>query len=109
MSDQEAAWEKWSSRLTDLSKPVTTYYEAFTAGWEAFIEACGGSDHLIKVTEDGWTLQHPITERVNAEVNLFECPMHKLLSAEDSEESLPQGLLRAWIDGGSLRVEPHNG
>ena len=46
--------------------------ELFEAGWNAVIEACGGTDHLLEINPSGsWTLQHPVTERLDG--TLFEC------------------------------------
>lgn len=46
--------------------------QGFKAGWAAVIEACGGTDHLLEIKPSGdWTVQHPITERLDG--TLFDC------------------------------------
>lgn len=38
---------------------------------DALVAMTGGEDHIVKVTEDGWVLKHPLTERLNGD--LFDC------------------------------------
>ena len=69
--------------------------ELFEAGWNAVIEACGGHDHLLSLHEHDWTLQHPITERL--EGTLFECELHRLIEVMVFHERFPgPGLYRFW-------------
>jgi len=75
----------------------------FQAGWNAVIEACGGTDHYVRVTDSGWTLQHPITERL--EGRLFDCTMQQLVHIAASSGDLPIGVSKVWLDRKALQWE----
>jgi len=70
---------------------------------EAIIEAFGGSEHTVKVTETGWTLQHPITERL--EDTLFECTLSGPVGVANFHDKLPLGVSRVWIEDGNVQWE----
>lgn len=88
--------------------PVEAGWEAFSAGWDAVIEACGGTDHLLSIKSDGtWTLQHPITERLGG--TLFDCEwpgQARILVFHERFGEDPEGLWRGFVDeSGDRRFE----
>jgi hypothetical protein len=70
--------------------------EMFASGWNAVIEATGGTDHLAQVTETGWTIQHPITDRL--EGDLFGCPFNELVHIAGEQGDLKPGRYKLWRD-----------
>lgn len=68
---------------------------------DALADATGGDVHTVRFFVHDFTLQHPITERLNG--SLFECRMHALLAALNGPPAL--GDHRVWIDRGALRWE----
>lgn len=68
------------------------------------------NDHLLHMDDTGWTLKHPIAERLNGE--LFECGFNLLsdaLSSEWGDEANTPGVYKVSIiqtaDGDSLGIE----
>ena len=103
MTTLNEAWQAWVPRLTQVGKPVPTYWEAFKAGWDAVIEATGGTDHIVEVTGRTWTLQHPITDRLEGQ--LFSCPFNDLVSVAAEQGAFGKGLHRVWVDRNVLQWE----
>lgn len=103
MITRKQAWEAWSTRLTDLSRPTLTYYEAFGAGWQAVIDATGGTEHLVEVTGKGWTIQHPITDRL--EGDLFSCQFNDLVRITAEQGMFGTGRHKVWLDRNALQWE----
>lgn len=91
MTTMGEAWEKFYRPGMSSEEA-----QAFQAGWNAVIDACGGHDHLLQIHENEWTLQHPITERL--EGTLFSCSLHNLIGVMVRRERFPgPGRYRFWV------------
>jgi len=68
--------------------------------------ASGGPDHIVHVKADAWTIQHPLSERFEADPNLgatlFACRFTTLVAATNFEED---GTFRVWLDRQALLWE----
>lgn len=70
--------------------------EEAEAAFTALLEL-GPSEHVVKFTKDGWTMQHPLSERLDG--SLFDCPWNDRLIALNGP---PEGLGMyevQWDDG----------
>jgi hypothetical protein len=67
-----AEWEKVSPYWRAI------YLRSARAAVAAIVTHSGGSEHVVKITADGWVLRHPITERLYGE--LFDCEYNDVLS-----------------------------
>jgi hypothetical protein len=48
------------------------------AALDALVEATGGTEHIARFTATDFTLQHPLTERLDG--TLFDCPVHAVIA-----------------------------
>jgi len=56
--------------------------------------------HIVRITEDDWTLKHPLAERDNDK--LFNCSIHDSIS-------VPAGTLATWPEPGEYSIEMDRG
>lgn len=61
--------------------------------WEAFQELIKEEEHLIRFTDKGWTVAHPIRERL--EETLFDC---RVCWDNDYDPGV-RGIFRLFSDG----------
>lgn len=45
---------------------------------DALVEVTGGPEHIARFTATDFTLQHPLTERLDG--TLFDCPVHAVIA-----------------------------
>jgi len=67
------------------------------------------TEHVAEITDDGWTLKHPLRERLGGD--LFACEMgRKMTAVQESERSMAAGRWRLTLtEQGSLvfkRADP---
>ncbi len=77
-----AAWRSWQHDVVDAVIKSETTVEpnldrAGRAALDALVAATGGSAHVVRFHADGYTLQHPITERLDG--TLFDCRLDQLI------------------------------
>lgn len=53
------------------------------------------TEHVVTFTGDGFTLRHPVRERINDD--LLRCPVHRWIS--DHDPGLSPGRYRVIVDG----------
>lgn len=104
MTTVDEAWERLTRGETNSAPGDEASKAMFEAGWNALIEVCGGTEHYVRLTEYGdWTLQHPITERLQGA--LFDCKFPQLI--EPIWRDLPPDqMVRVWLDRNALLWEP---
>lgn len=67
--------------------------------WEAFQELIMEEEHMIRFTDRGWTIAHPIRERL--EGTLFDCQVGW---GNDYDPSV-RGVFRLFLDGSLGGIE----
>jgi hypothetical protein len=73
---------------------------------EALIADSGGHDHIVRVRNRVWTIQHPIDERFEVDpLMLFECRFVDLIQIAWGQGAFGEGYHRVWIDSGVLMWE----
>jgi hypothetical protein len=71
----------------------------------ALIAAGGGPDHIVRIRNRVWTIQHPIDERFGNQA-LFDCRYNDLVQIAWSQGAFNDGTShRVWIDRGALMWE----
>lgn len=76
--------------------------EAAVAQLDALVDATGGHHHLAEFDRVGFTLQHPLTERLAG--GLFDCPVHAALTSIPRSPGV--GSFVITLDGGHLTITP---
>lgn len=59
--------------------------------------------HVARITEDNFTLQHPLRERLDGA--LFDCDLHSRVAALDGPPVAP-GFYFCWLEEGEVQWEP---
>lgn len=95
MTEQGVAWANYYRPGMDSRES-----QAFKAGWDAVIKACGGTDHVLRTDHGIWTLQHPVTERIAG--TLFDCPIPALVGVAYDQGDIGGGEYKVWLDRGAL-------
>jgi hypothetical protein len=64
------------------------------------------NDHILQIDDTGWTLQHPVIERVTGD--LFSCQISgnaNLLGAAWDDDGNAEGRYRVWLEGDDESLE----
>lgn len=101
MTTVDEAWERLTHGENSAAPGDENRKALFEAGWNAVIDALGGVHHIMKITRDGWMLQHPITERL--EGTLFDCTLPGVVKTAYEEGQIPNGTCEIWIEEDVLR------
>jgi hypothetical protein len=88
-----------------VSNVVITVSEADAELVRALLADPHRNDHILQIDETGWTLQHPLIERVTG--NLFDCHLGQ---EQDQLRYLwgtqEPGRYVAWLTEGEIWTEP---